>query len=327
MDDRAVNILEKYDMKVLRTWKGRGSILLETEKGTRILKEYIGSREKLLLQDKLIQHMKQQGVTLIDEFERNREDEILNVDVDQKSYVVKTYYEGKECSVWDPQECKMAVERLAALQKTMQMNTEQECIFLPVVSLEKEYEKHNKELKRIRNAIRDKSQKTEFEIYLLHHYDYYYEQALQAYERTMQTDWTTFYEQIKGQGNLCHGDYQHHNIMMNRQGVAVINFEKYVLDSRVRDLYMFMRKVLEKNMWSRSLGTELLSAYEAISPLQKQEKIQLFDRFLYPEKFWKIVNAYYNSGKAWMPMRHMEKLEKLIQQEKTKEQFMQEIMC
>ena len=31
MNDRAVSILEQYDLTVERTWKGRGSILFETK--------------------------------------------------------------------------------------------------------------------------------------------------------------------------------------------------------------------------------------------------------------------------------------------------------
>lgn len=322
MDDRAVSVLENYDLKVLRTWKGRGAILFETNQGTRILKEYIGPKEKVLLQDKLVHHLKEQGFSLVDEFEKNKEDEILSLDFDKKSYIVKEYFGGKECNIWDIDECKAAVAHLADLHRGMKMNSENECILLPAFCLEKEYEKHNKELKRVRNFIRAKSQKTDFEIYLLHYYDYFYEKALSAYEKTIQIDWTPFYTQIKQQGSLCHGDYQYHNILMGPKGIAVINFEKYVLDSRIRDLYLFMRKILEKNMWSEQMGKELLATYEKENSLNELEMQQLYFRFLYPEKFWKIVNFYFNSGKSWLPMRHMEKLQKLILQEEAKEHFL-----
>ena len=53
--------------------------------------------------------------------------------------------------------------------------------------------------------------------------------------------------------------------------------------------------------------------------------MQLYYRFAYPEKFWKIVNFYYNSGKAWIPGRNMEKLEKLFAQDKEKQDFLEAI--
>ena len=42
MNDRAVSVLEQYDLEVERTWKGRGSIHFETKDGIYILKEYKG---------------------------------------------------------------------------------------------------------------------------------------------------------------------------------------------------------------------------------------------------------------------------------------------
>ena len=52
--------------------------------------------------------------------------------------------------------------------------------------------------------------------------------------------------------------------------------------------------------------------------------LQLYYRFAYPEKFWKIANFYYNSGKAWIPGRNMEKLEKLVDLRKAKNAFLEQ---
>ena len=49
--------------------------------------------------------------------------------------------------------------------------------------LEKEYARHNRELKKVRRYLRQKGQKSEFEIYLLHHYDGFYEKALETAEK------------------------------------------------------------------------------------------------------------------------------------------------
>ena len=42
MNDKAVSVLENYDMEVIRTFKGRGTIICDTTKGLRVLKEYNG---------------------------------------------------------------------------------------------------------------------------------------------------------------------------------------------------------------------------------------------------------------------------------------------
>ena len=53
MNDRAISVLENYDMEVTRTFKGRGTIVCETGNGFRVLKEYKGNTEKLELLDLL----------------------------------------------------------------------------------------------------------------------------------------------------------------------------------------------------------------------------------------------------------------------------------
>ena len=48
----------------------------------------------------------------------------------------------------------------------------------------------------------------------------------------------------------------------------------------------------------------------------------LYVYLAYPEKFWKIANRYYNSHKAWLSGRNIEKLEKVVAQEDAREQFL-----
>ena len=45
-------------------------------------------------------------------------------------------------------------------------------------------------------------------------------------------------------------------------------------------------------------------------------------RLSYPEKLWKIVNFYYNSGKAWIPEKNQEKLDRLLEQEAARKKFL-----
>ena len=83
--------------------------------------------------------------------------------------------------------------------------------------------------------------------------------------------------------------------------------------------------VHEKAPGKERLGKEcgLLDAYEKENRLTREEHVQLCYRLSYPEKFWKIVNFYYNTGKAWIPGKNMEKLEKIHLQEKEKINFLQ----
>ena len=57
MNDRAVALLEQYEIEVLRTRKGRGAILCDTQQGCLIFKEYTGREEQLRLQEQVLKHL------------------------------------------------------------------------------------------------------------------------------------------------------------------------------------------------------------------------------------------------------------------------------
>ena len=328
VNDRAVSLFDNYEIEVKRTWKGRGAILCESDKGLLILKEYHGPMNKIYFQDTLLKHIRESGCLLVESILKTKEDELIVYDQDRIPYIVKSYFEGKECNNREVEECRDAVRVLAKLHNCSDMSDWEELVSQPVFRIEKEYEKHNKELKKVRRFLREKSQKTAFEIYLMEHYDYFFDIALQV---TGEMHYYIYDGKTKKQDGfpefsiVCHGDYQYHNIIRTADGMALINFEKCVRDNPVRDLYLFMRKLLEKNNWSLTLGDTLLCAYNEEKTLSENDYMQLYYRFAYPEKFWKIVNFYYNSGKAWIPGRNMEKLEKLLAQEKMKQEFLETI--
>lgn len=325
MNDRSVGLFDNYEIEVGRTWKGRGAILCESDKGLLILKEYNGPVNKIFFQDTLLGHIREAGFPLVESILRTKEDELIVYDQDRIPYIVKSYFEGKECNNREIEECAQAVRVLARLHNCADLSEWENLASQPVFHIEKEYEKHNKELKKVRRFLREKSQKTAFEIYLIEHYDYFFDRALQV------TEEMRYYMKERKNENLekfpivCHGDYQYHNIIRTSGGMALINFEKCIRDNPVRDLYLFMRKLLEKNSWSQTLGDILIRSYDEERILSEEDYMQLYYRFAYPEKFWKIVNFYYNSGKAWIPGRNMEKLEKLFAQDKEKQDFLEAI--
>lgn len=325
MNDRAMGLLEQYDYEVLRTRKGRGAIICDTDKGCLIFKEYTGNEQRITLQNQLLQHILQQNKVEVERIIPTKEGALFVKDHDGVKYLLKTYCEGRECNIYDQTECLEAVRLLARLHQCTE-NPETVDVHIPRASQSKEYEKHNRELKKVRKYLQQKSQKSWFEIQLLHTFDLFLEQALDVAK-----DWSYYQNSVfadasweSGQ-SVCHGDYQYHNIVKGDKGWFLINFEKCVPDDPIRDLYLFMRKLLEKSNWSVALGKSLLQTYEKERPISVMSRTDLYYRLAYPEKFWKIVNFYYNSGKAWIPERNQEKLMKLLEQEEAKGHFLEEV--
>lgn len=355
MNDRAISLLEQYDIEVLRARKGRGAFICDTKQGSITLKEYSGNPQKLKLQQQILQRIKELGLVQAEELLSCKENQLYVKDHEGVCYIVKTCYDGSECNIYDGRECIEAIQQLARLHhcmdgavlpQDMEIKEEQtlesdrgknpdiggesdnkreasvghRLTYLVPYSPLKEYEKHNRELLRVWSYLKKKGQKQIFEIRLLGVMDHFVNQA-----RRVTESWQALEEEQRDSFCFCHGDYQYHNIIRTQEGWRIINFEKFQADNPIRDVYLFMRKVMEKNNWLIPLGKELLASYEAIRSLDDYSRMDLYYRFAYPEKFWKIANFYYNSGKAWIPEKNLEKLEKVISQEKEKQAFLRQV--
>lgn len=316
MNDRAVSLLEHYDIEVMRTRKGRGAILCETGRGLLIFKEYSGNPERLKVQDLLLKTIAEKGLVQAESLIPNKEGELFTKDKDGVNYILKEYRDARECNIREKAECLEAIRILAGLHLSTQAGLPLE--MSKALSVGNEYEKKNRELKKIRKFLKARSQKTWFEISLLGCFDTFYDQAREAQE-----GWAAYQHVAGEQKAFCHGDYQYHNLLVDDRGWYLINFERCVQDDPVRDLHLILRKLLEKSNWCVELGEELLAAYERVRPLSAISRIDLYYRLAYPDKFWKIANFYYNSGKAWIPGRNQEKLEKLLAQETEKKKFLE----
>lgn len=102
-----------------------------------------------------------------------------------------------------------------------------------------EYERHTRELKKVRNYIRAKKKKNLFETKFMEHYSSYLTQAEEVEERLKEqaahreeSEWQQMY-------GLCHGDYNQHNILFRKEGIWIINLEQLHVDVQVSDLGAF----------------------------------------------------------------------------------------
>lgn len=325
MNDRAVSILENYDFTVIKTRKARGAFVCETDRGMKILKEYQAPVSKLGLMDVLLRNVAEKAKVNVDTLVADKEGKFVSYDREGMGYVVKDYYEGRECLSKDSADLKLAMSSLALLHEELFYPEETMPEGLHRFDLEADVARQNRGLKKIRTFIRSRGRKTEFELALLDAYTIFLDKAVKVEERIQGEDFTGLYNDIENKKQFAHGDFQYHNILFGNEKAAIINFEKCQWDSRVRDVALFLRKTLEKADWDVVLGSLLLEEYESINPLSDSEKRQLFYRLAYPEKFRKIANFYYNSNKAFLSAQYMSKLQNVLRLETSKNKFLRKV--
>ena len=359
MDDRNQEVFRKYDIKVYTTYKARGAVVLESDRGLMLLKNFEGSGVRVEFENALKEYLMSQGYTNVDLYLRNMDGELITEDFCGNRYVLKNWFVGEECNLKETQDIIDAAANLAILHRLMNnVPFEKEMLDRNQQNdLFDTFEKRNRELKRVRTYIKDKRQKNEFELCYISNYDRFYEQGMQAIEQLKASDYRNLFETAISQKTVCHGNYTYHNVMMlrgnqpastyesreERQGVvdsemlllsaadlgndmnlaATTNFDKASVGLQIVDLYHFLRKVMEKSNWEIQYGDRILENYTKVRPISNSELKILYILLLYPEKFWKITNYYYNGKKSWVPQRNIQKLLSLQNQYATKQAFLE----
>ena len=119
VNDRSVSVLENYDFEVIRTQKSRNAILCETNKGWYILKEYKGPVFRLEMMAKVLEGVRQNGFTRAEQLLSTKEGALFCCDQEQNRCIVKSWPQGRECSLKDGQECRDAMRTLAVLHSAL----------------------------------------------------------------------------------------------------------------------------------------------------------------------------------------------------------------
>lgn len=326
LDEKIRTIIEMYPIEVTATSRGRGAFVCQTPQGPKLLKAYLYSENHLIYESILKSVLVERGFMNIDSFLYNKEGQLLTPGKDGKNYVLKNWFEGQECDLKEPRQVEMAVKSMAGLHQVMR-NVHFECTWMPhavAKPLNDLFERRRRELKSIRSYIRNKKVKNSFEQLYMKYYDVYYGQALLAAKILEEIDYSEMYKEAIDGGMFCHGDFSHHHALINKRNVAVINFDKSVRNLQIQDLYYFLRKAMEKCGWDISVALHILNSYESVRKLTGQERACLYAMFLYPEKYWKIANHYFNSRKSWTSAQNMEKLKKFTSQTASRQVFLEE---
>ena len=329
MNEKALQILEQYEMKLIRSFGGRGAIMLETDQGLKLLKEFAGSKTKLPYEQQLLEKLEKEGICQVDRVIANLEGEWISAGEYDTCWIMKNWPTGKECDTHSEEDLLKSMQVLARIHGAARgvWNLKGEMgERLLGNDRRAELKKHNRELKRVQNFIRSKRRKGSFELLFLKYAEEILEEGQYALRQLESSGYEELWRKAMEEGHICHGEYIHHNIFMGRQEMAVVNFGRCEINVQVNDLCLFVRKIMEKQRWNEGLAGRMLEAYERERPLSGEERKYLANCLSYPEKVWKLAHHYMNANKAWIPEKSTEKLEVFLEQEGERKRMLRGVL-
>lgn len=295
------------------------------------------------------------GSLRMDRFVRNREGSLLTEDHFGRCFVLKEWTEGKECEVRTLEDLYHGVRAAACMHQTMrQLKTadieerlirekEQRMKEQSVGETEEEkavpddnrdtdpvkiahlasgescldlWMRRKKEITRVQSYIRRRKNKNALEQLIMRETPYFAEQAEEAIMMLGEVSQKT-------PNRICHGDFHYHNLIYSPEENWICRSSRFYMGPQIADFYLFLRKCMEKHNWNWSLAENLLTIYQQNCSIEPEELQFLYCLFLFPEKYWKQLNFYIQSNKAWMPEKNVVKLQNVIGLEAERQTFLE----
>ena len=171
MNEKALTVLDRYDLEIKDTYRTKGNYGCKTSKGKYILQEYNNSNDKMEIMKKLYDYMEENGLKS-DYVIADTEGNFVSVSEDGYSYILKRWFDAEECNINNIKHICLGAEQLGRFHKLCEDMTDMfdgDKGFHPGENMEQSFERHNKEIIKIRNYIKKRKNKNYFEMLSLIH--------------------------------------------------------------------------------------------------------------------------------------------------------------
>ena len=89
MNEKGLVVLEQYELDVRNARRGRGSFLVDTDRGLKLLTEYSGTEGRLEFQAEVMGELREKGLKRLDFPVRNKEGGFLVKDREEITYLLR----------------------------------------------------------------------------------------------------------------------------------------------------------------------------------------------------------------------------------------------
>lgn len=304
-------IENNYGLSVSNTFAYKDTSIIVTPKGRKVIRRIPFSYERLKFVNGAKEHLGANGFPFIDSY-------ILTSSGDpgfyynNSLYALTDFVEGRESSFDSDTDLARAAAALAGLHKASagyiappDCKVQNELGKLPGYFL-----KRLDDIKKMRKQA--KKGKGRFDQLFLQYADHFissgetaaFELAASAYDKLAAK---TLVER-----SFCHHDYTHHNILMDGGRVTIINFDYCCYELGVYDVANLIRRKMRKCDWDISKAGLIIQAYSNAAPLSREELEVMKIILQFPQKFWRVVNRYYNSRRSWSEKSYVSRLQEVI---------------
>ncbi len=313
---REFEIERQFDIKIEIIKANKGVYYLKTNKGERCLKRINYGPQKLLFVYGAKEHLIKNGFGNLDRYYLNVNDEPYAL-VNEDLYTLSEWLEGRECDFRNIDEVKIAAKTLACMHEASKGYDPPENSKLKsdLGRWPHLMEKRTKSLDKMKDIIRKKNIKNDFDMIYLKSVEFYRELGKQALQTLKESNYYELCMIAEEEKTFCHHDFTYHNIIIDsNEKPHIIDFDYCKREVRTFDISNFMIKVLKRVDWNIDFAKAIIESYNSVSKLRDDEYKVLFAYLQFPQRYWRLANRYYYNEVNWGQNTFTNKLSSIIEE-------------
>ena len=298
---------EGYGLQLRHGTRTRTGLVCRTDRGLRELKKPRGSTDSLRLAFDVKKRLRENGFANISRCYPTLEGEPFYRQ-DGTLYILEDVLPqgtlAEDCAETFLQGAETLGEMHAAAKGLASEAAHWEKNRLPQL-----YAKRRSELAKVRRRNDKRGSYDAIDLLLLQYYEPYMERAAEAEELLCRGGYAEAIARTAQEGGFCHNAYKGEALRQETDGrIFVGNFDKCSAELPLADLAAYIRRYFKKTEGTAAGISAMLERYGRHCPLSERDMILVQGMLLYPEKFLRLINEYYNRRRTCVSPAMRERL-------------------
>lgn len=320
MQEAKALIENSYGIRITGIKPYRAGYILETGAGRKYIKACQYTKDRILFIHQAKTHLIMNDFRNIDPYCLTVNNQPY-IEIDDIPYTMVDLIEGRECEFDDDRDVIKATEALALMHKAAHGF----CPKGPYIpsglgKLPAMFKKHLEEIRKLRKKA--ERERNSFDYLFMEHFDHFYKSGMKSLEILFASKYNKLVERTQKEGMICHHDYSYQNILIKGDVTSVINFDYCSVELKIYDIVNILRRRMRKCNWDIEKAKLILDVYRRIEPIDQDEMQVMKSMLQFPQKFWRVINRYYNSRRCWAQRNFTMMLEEVIQEKDAHDNFM-----
>lgn len=169
-----------------------------------------------------------------------------------------------------------------------------------------------KEIYDFKRKIEDKDIKSEFDNTYYNAIESEINAANMSIQRINESKYMELSKTSEEIGEFCHHDYAHHNLLIDKDGIKVIDFDYCILDTHLHDLASLIIRKMKNSGFNENDCNLILNTYGSINEVTSEDVKVIASLLTFPQEFWQIGIQYYWENQPWKEDYFNKKLKKTL---------------